>query len=291
MGASFPKETYLKRLGLSAAPAVSPAGLAELHLAQTLRIPFETIDPYLNLGVNLEPAALTEKLVNQDRGGYCFELNGLFLAALREFGFRARPLLARVLIGNAGPGPFTHQISLVEFGDERWIADVGFGGPGLRAPIPLREGPTEEIGRSVRLRPDAHLGWVFEQNQGAGWEPVYAFELREVLPIDLTMGNHFTSTWPKAIFRKRLMVARLTPAGRVTLDDLKFRRYGKAGLEEDRELIGPVDLRKTLGAEFGIALQRDALYHLHQLLAGFGNEAAPEPAALDINPQPAPLPL
>jgi N-hydroxyarylamine O-acetyltransferase len=259
-------ENYLRRLGLEKAPALSPAGLRELHLAQACTIPFETIAPYLGDGVSLDPSALEAKLIRQDRGGYCFELNGLFLEALLALGFRARPLLARVLIGNAKPGPLTHQLSLVEFDGVAWIADVGFGGPGLREPMRLGEETVEQSGRRLRMQSDPSLGWILQQNLGEGWTSIYAFDLREVRDIDREMGNHFTCTWPRSLFRKRLMAARLTKDGRITLDDRSFRRYGPGGLLEEKILESATALGKVLAADFGIALSQTTLYALDERL-------------------------
>lgn len=226
--------------------------------------------------MSLGRSALEAKLIRQDRGGYCFELNGLFLEALLAFGFRARPLLARVLIGNAKPGPLTHQLSLVELGDEAWIADVGFGGPGLREPMRLGEETVEQSGRRLRMQSDPSLGWILQQNLGEGWTSIYAFDLREVRDIDREMGNHFTSTFPRSLFRKKLMAARARPDGRVTLDDRIFRRYEGVKLAEERLLESPSALGKTLAAEFGIAVPWAILFRLHEKLGPFNglSEAA-----------------
>jgi N-hydroxyarylamine O-acetyltransferase len=258
----FRGDIYLRRIGLDQPPALSPEGLSQLHLAQGMAIPFETIGPYLSHGVSLDLDTLQQKLVHQDRGGYCFELNGLFLEALRAFGFRARPLLARVLIGNAQPGPLTHQLSLVELGSEAWIADVGFGGPGLREPMRLKEGEVSQGGRRLRLRQDPSLGWVLEQALSSSWQSIYAFDLREVREIDRVMGNHFTATWPGSLFRKRLMAARLLPEGRITLDDRLFRHYSGGELREEYTLDNWIELGHALAGPFGIALPRQMLQEL-----------------------------
>ncbi len=70
--------------------------------------------------------------------GYCFEQNGLLERALREIGFNVRSLLGRVVLANPPQmPPRTHRLLLVEVAGERWIADVGFGGQTLTAPIKL----------------------------------------------------------------------------------------------------------------------------------------------------------
>jgi len=92
----FAPDLYLARLHYAGSVRPTEDRLEVLHRAQAYTIPFENFDILLGRGIALEPAALCDKLVRRARGGYCFELNGLFLLALRAFGFDARALLARV---------------------------------------------------------------------------------------------------------------------------------------------------------------------------------------------------
>lgn len=92
----FHVPAYLQRTGLSASITASEDGLVQIHRTQAYSIPFENFDIQLGRDIDLSPQALFEKMVFRQRGGYCFELNGLFLLALRQFGFETRPLLARV---------------------------------------------------------------------------------------------------------------------------------------------------------------------------------------------------
>jgi N-hydroxyarylamine O-acetyltransferase len=87
---------YLARIGLARPPALTAAGLAELHLAHATHIPFENIDVLLGRPIRLDPASLHQKLVRDKRGGYCFEQNLLFAGVLESLGFRVTKLAARV---------------------------------------------------------------------------------------------------------------------------------------------------------------------------------------------------
>ena len=73
------RDAYLARLGLTTAPATTPDGLADLHAAHMMAVPFENFDIHLGRGISLDPEAVYDKVVARRRGGYCFELNGLFL--------------------------------------------------------------------------------------------------------------------------------------------------------------------------------------------------------------------
>ncbi len=155
---AFDTHAYLARLGLSASIRPDLDGLQTLQWAQLLAIPFENFDIQLRRGVNLEPAHLFDKLVGRPRGGYCFELNGLFLMALQAFGFQARPLLARVQVSGTPPGR-GHQISLVELAGRQWIADVGFGKDTPLGPLLLQLDAVQEFrGQPFRLTDGGRYG-------------------------------------------------------------------------------------------------------------------------------------
>ena len=120
---------YFARINWSGAAAVNIDTLRALHLKHNCTIPFENLDVLLPREIQLDDQSLEEKLVIARRGGYCFEQNGVFERVLRELGFNVRSLLGRVVLSNppALP-PRTHRLLLVELEEEKWIADVGFGG-------------------------------------------------------------------------------------------------------------------------------------------------------------------
>lgn len=143
---------YFARINWLGAAAVNIDTLRALHLKHNCTIPFENLDVLLPREIQLDDQSLEEKLVTAHRGGYCFEQNGVFERVLRELGFNVRSLLGRVVLSNppALP-PRTHRLLLVELEEEKWIADVGFGGQTLTAPIrlvpdPCRSRHTESIG-------------------------------------------------------------------------------------------------------------------------------------------------
>ena len=120
---AFRPDAWLRRVRLQAAPRPNEDGLEALHRAQAYAIPFENFDILLGRGISLEPHALVDKLVQKQRGGYCFELNSLLLMALEAFGFKARPLLARVHTAGTPTGR-GHMLLEVMIKRRRWLADV-----------------------------------------------------------------------------------------------------------------------------------------------------------------------
>ena len=246
---------YLDRVGLPAAPAADAAGLATLHEAHLRTIPFENIDVLLDRPPLLTPAALQDKLVTRRRGGYCFEQNGLFMLALAAAGFQPRPHLARVLFNRAVPGPRSHQFLTLSLGGRDWLADVGFGGPGLFSPLPLEaERVDVQNGVRFRLHLDSALGMILQRGRDDGWMDLYAFAEETCLPADIEMGNHFAATSAQSPFRRTLVCARTTASGRVTLNGARLAVFDGDG--NDSRLLSDIDdLRSALAAQFGLVLE------------------------------------
>ncbi len=141
-------ERYLARVEHVASLDPTVATLHALHEAHASHIPFENIDVLLGRGVDLEPAALQQKIVVDRRGGYCFEHNLLFASVLQELGFDVTCLSARVRLGAVGIRPRTHMLLLVRCAESQWIADVGFGSDGLLLPVPFA--PAAESPQGLR---------------------------------------------------------------------------------------------------------------------------------------------
>jgi N-hydroxyarylamine O-acetyltransferase len=215
----FELDRYLERIGLSANPV---PGLAAIHRAHVTRIPFENLSPYRGLPVSLEPDALTQKLVEQRRGGYCFEHNLLLKLALESIGARVEPLLARVRNGQPAlpAGPLTHLLLRVELDGALWHADVGFGQGTLLEPIPFGPGgPYEQSGWTYRVEAEGPL-LVLQTATDDGWRDLYAFTPEPSPAIDIEVSNWFTSTHPQSRFVTRLLVTEHGPDGsRTTLSD------------------------------------------------------------------------
>lgn len=195
---------YLDRIG-----AGQGAGLTELHRAHVTSICFENLDSHQGIPVSLKLDDLERKLVSARRGGYCFEQNLLFAAALDAIGLRAEPMLARVRLGRppGTPRPRTHLVHRVHTDDGVWLADVGFGNGTLLEPIPF--GPGDEHDQSGwRFRIVAEGGeHVLQTLEGSDWVDVYGFVPEPVPFVDIDTSNWFTCTHPRSPFRAGLIVA------------------------------------------------------------------------------------
>jgi len=244
----------LDRLGLDALPPTDTTGLYRLVRAFRRTIPFENLDPLAGEAVSTALDAIVDKLVHRRRGGWCYELNGLFAELLREAGFPVQMALARVSFRRPGPGPLTHLVLRTEVDSRPGLVDVGFGGPGPVDPVPLDDiEATCRDGSRFRVVPTPEGGLSVSRWIEGQWELLYETATFEVLPIDLTMASHFLSTWDDSPFRRLFMCVAHDGVWNWTLDPDALVRRDAAWVETAREPIADATaLRAVLSSRFGI---------------------------------------
>ena len=247
---------YFSRLSWTGEPDVSIDTLRELHLQHNSAIPFENLDVLLPREIHLDDGALEEKLIAARRGGYCFEQNGLLERALREIGFNVRSLLGRVVLANPPQmPPRTHRLLLVEVAGERWIADVGFGGQTLTAPIKLlADIPQQTPHGSYRL---VHEGdeWTLQFNHHEHWQSMYHFDLGRQYASDYVMGNFWSAHWPQSHFRHHLLMCRHLPdGGKMTLTNFHFTHWENNHVVEKIDFADVSALYEGLQTRFGLGV-------------------------------------
>ena len=259
MGKTVNLRGYFERIGFAGSIAPTVATLDLLHALHPAAIPFENLDPLLGTPVSLDLEAIERKLVSARRGGYCYEHNLLFMAVLQELEFTVRPLGARVLwnTGEARDTKATHMLLAVEIGGTTYLADPGFGGLALTAPLKLRA-ESEQITPHETYRltgGDPH--WRLEARLGEEWRPLYSFDLAEQTPEDYAAANSFVGSDPLSPFTRELRVA-LSPSGRrLTLRDNRFTVHADGEPAQIRFLATADDFREVLSGPFGITLPDD----------------------------------
>lgn len=257
----FDIPAYLKRIGCDAVKARDLSALQDLHARHLERIPFENIDVFLGRPGTLELDALQRKLVHEARGGYCFEQNGLFAAALRALGFNAHTLEARVRPpGATAPLPRTHMLLRVDLDGRGFAADVGFGGDGPLLPVALDGTPCEQphgVYRVDRERSALHVMRLLEDGI---WRDLYAFTLTPAEAVDFEVAHHFTSTHPRSPFVQALTVQRCDKMARRILRGRCYteRRNGEETVRE----ISDGEFGPLLEEELGLRLPEDILQEL-----------------------------
>jgi N-hydroxyarylamine O-acetyltransferase len=245
---------YLQRLGFDAPPAPTLETLRQLQLRHTGVFPFENLSTLSGQPVLIDLPSIEQKVLHDGRGGYCYELNNLFLALLQTLGFDARGISGRVVMGQP-EGAWTartHRLSLVTLDGVRYITDVGFGGMVPTAPLML-DTPAEQLTPHEPYRIEQHEdGYTLRANVGGEWRAMYIFDLQRQEDIDYAVGNWYVSTHPESSFARQLMVARTGEGWRRTLNNGSFAIH-RIGRETERRQVTDVDeLMGLLRSEFDI---------------------------------------
>ncbi|MEV7026176.1 arylamine N-acetyltransferase [Kitasatospora sp. NPDC093558] len=246
------RSAYLDRIALPDPGAPSPEALARLQLAHLRAVPFENLSIHLGEPVVLDPDALVAKVVTARRGGFCYELNGLFAELLASLGYRVSLLAARVFDGERPGPPFDHLALRVDL-DEPWLVDVGFG-RFSRAPLRL-----DERGGQA----DAHGTFTFAPIGGHGdldvlldGRPQYRLGLRPYELADFAPTCWWQTTSPDSVFTRSTTCSVLTAdGGRTTIAGDRLITTTPAGGRTEVPLAADEALA-AYRTHFGITLDR-----------------------------------
>jgi len=245
---------YLKRIGLSEAPAVSVDGLNALVWAHQTRVPFEDLNTsWLGLPVSLEIPALYDKVVLRRRGGYCYELNALFTRLLIDLGFDARSVFCRVVRGRDFLPPCAHRAVVVALGDALYFCDVGFGGPMPAGALLIADGAGRDVrGEYFCVDRFDDYWWTVSRDTSAGVrEAVLQFNTFPQTPQEFIAANMKSALDPESLFVKQLLVNLRTEDGALSISDDAFTVH-RGGEVQTQHIAGEADLRRLLRDYFGI---------------------------------------
>ena len=238
----FDLDAYFERINYPGGTKPTEETLNNLHICHTLNVPFENLDVFYKKPPLLDESSLYNKIVKNRRGGYCFEMNGIFSMVLKRLGFRVTNLLARVTIDGINYTSKTHQAILVETADKKWIADVGFGNDGIIAPLLLVENTDQkQFAHVYRIVKEPRFGgYLLQKKTEDRYNSMYAFTLDECYPEDFAMSNHYTATFPASFFLMMRMCTMPTKEGRITLTDTHFKVINngdttETGIKDDEE--------------------------------------------------------
>jgi N-hydroxyarylamine O-acetyltransferase len=244
---------YLARIGVIGPIDLTAETLRRLHLAHLYTVPFENLDISLGREIVCDEERFFHKIVELQRGGFCYELNGAFAALLRRLGFRVTLLSARVSREDGGASPdFDHLALRVDL-DEPWLVDVGFGDSFLE---PLRLKPEieqEQDGRRFRMVAVGEVLIVQRKLAQGVWKSLYQFTLQPRQLADFEARCRFQQTSPESHFTRQRVCTLPTSNGRITLSDLKLIRT-TGEVRDECSLPDEEEWRATLLAYFGVRL-------------------------------------
>ncbi|HEY5410739.1 MAG TPA: arylamine N-acetyltransferase [Caulobacteraceae bacterium] len=253
--ADFDLDAYFARIGYGGPATPTLDTLTAIQALQVASIPFENLNPLLGLPVKLDLESLQAKLVGRRRGGYCFELNGLFKAALEAIGFRVTGLAARVRWMSPPDAPLSgrsHMLMQVDLADGPWLADAGFGAHLLDSPLKLRAGSDQSTPWANYRLTEADGAFTLAARVADVWRATYIFCLEPQLTADYETYSWFTATHPQSLFVSTLIAERLTETTRYNLVNTRLTERGRDGSAVERTLTTAAELGEVLEAVFNI---------------------------------------
>jgi N-hydroxyarylamine O-acetyltransferase len=245
---------YLQRIKYLGPLAPSAETLRLLQVAHLRTVPFENLSIHSGEPIVLDDQALFEKIVARRRGGFCYELNGLFAALLGALGFEVAMLSAQVANDEGIFGPdFDHMTLMVTLAD-RWLVDVGFGDSFLE-PLRLDEESTPEHGNDTyRIEREGEFLVLVKQTNEEEWNGQYRFTLKPYQYSDYAEMCRYHQTSPESHFTRARICSRATFGGRITLSDLRFITTSKSGRRQERILSNDEEYATILRNHFGIVM-------------------------------------
>lgn len=239
-------------MGYEGEPQISRQGVEALIDSHLTGIPFENLDIFDGGQVpSIEPEDIYRKIVENRRGGYCFELNRMFYELLKGIGFDVVSVAVRILWRRTGIPPALHRGTIVTLENERYFCDVGFGGPGPQGLLKLEESEQELKGRRFRVTLPEKERWFIECLQGDAFIPVMLVEDRRAEESDFLLMNFYSSRAENVLFTQKRIVNLTTERGSLALNDytLTIREDGRVST---RELHTKKELEDCLRDTFGI---------------------------------------
>lgn len=252
---NFALQDYLDRIGFRRAAQADMATVAEMMRCQLFSVPFENLDVQAGKIVSLVPEEIVEKILHRKRGGYCYEVNGLFAMALEALGIPYQFVAARPMFYPV-KRPKTHMAIVLRVNGEEWLCDLGFGSYGIRAPMRL-----DALDVEVRQDFDTFVlskagdrEYLLKALVDGEWANQYAFDLSPQEWIDFVPANYLNSTHPDAVFVQKLLVVLHDQTGRKILfgDTLKTVAHGKA----EKRTVAMEDRAAILAEMFGLTQNR-----------------------------------
>jgi len=247
-------KAYLARIGITQPIKTDYASLHLLQSQHLKTVPYENLDIMRNIPLSLEVGDMYEKIVARKRGGYCFELNGLFTWLLRSLGFEVVEYMARFLRDETEIPMRRHRVLRVTCDEGDYLADVGVGSPVPLTPLPLTMGKiSEQRGEKYKLEKEDFFGTVLYEWKKNEWRKLYSFTEEPQLNIDYVMPSFYCEAHPESYFRTMDMVHMFTEDGRKSVAGREVKIFSPNGVE----VIVPASeevYHQLLKLHFGISL-------------------------------------
>jgi N-hydroxyarylamine O-acetyltransferase len=253
--AAFDQEAWLKRIGYTGPLTPTLETLNGLIFAHAHAISYETLDIMLGRPPKLDIATLQAKMIAGRRGGYCFEQNMLFRAALRSLGYRITSLQGRVVRGMAidAPRPAIHMLLQVELPEGPHLADVGFGNLAPTSALLLKPSIEQETPHEIMRFTEVGGELTLQARFRDGWEHIYRVIPYPRYDAEYEIANWYTATHPETPYPGNIIAARPGPnRSRITMYNARVTVRDAEGRAHKRWLASDSEYHDVLRGDFGL---------------------------------------
>ncbi|MBP5671448.1 MAG: arylamine N-acetyltransferase [Victivallales bacterium] len=262
---------YLDRLEYSGGTEPTLENLRALQKAHFTHVPYENLDIYYGHEFTLAHEEVYDKIINRKRGGYCFELNGLYNWLLTRLGYRTEVYFARWCYGEKLDVPVRrHRIIKAFLPEGEFITDVGVGCQAPLEPLACRlDEPQEREGRKYRVVADAVHGKIVQVEDNSVWKNYFSFDEAPQQPIDFMYAHYWCTHHSNSPFINNLMVHIPTAYGRNSIASVMEPETGETmpllsvsqldGTSEKTFLYNSNQLLDALHTYFGIYYPIEAI--------------------------------
>jgi N-hydroxyarylamine O-acetyltransferase len=245
---------YLNRINYDGPLEPTAETLRQLHLSHLRTVPFENLSIHAGEPIVLADEALFQKIITRRRGGFCYELNGLFASLLRAMGFEVAMLSAQVATAEGAFSPDFSHMTLIVTLEERWLADVGFGDSFIEPLLLERREPQAQGDRAYRIVSDGERLVMQRADTSDEWKPQYRFTLQPFQYPDYFEMCEYHQTSPLSHFTKARICSLLTPQGRISLSEMCLITT-EGGERREHTAITQEEYAELLRKHFGVVMK------------------------------------
>lgn len=252
---------YLEKIRYSGSLEVTLDNLRALHSQHLLHIPYENLDQMNGVPLSLDTEALFNKMILQKRGGYCFELQGLFYYLLKSLGYEVVQYAGRFMNEPWHIQMRRHRILVVTLDGVRYVCDVGVRQESSRYPLILEEELVQTDGLSeYRYERDNFYGWVLMQKiADKEWKPMLGFTEEPQIDEDYVMPSFYCEKHPDSTFNKYMKLSIFTEDANLTVVENEFCIFQGGKTVERHTILSNEEARKLLQEKFKIEVPKE--YH------------------------------
>ncbi len=245
---------YLQRIDYHGSLEQEISILSALQWSHLTHIPYENLNILAGIPLSLKPQDLFDKIVVDRRGGYCFELQGLFKELLETLGFSVVQYAARFLDEGTAIQMRRHRVLVVTLGGRRYLVDVGVRNEAPRKALHLICDEVQSDGIcQYRFDRDSFFGWVLLQKEmGKDWKPMYGFTEEVQVDDDFVMPSFYCEKHTDSGFNKYMKISIFSGASNFTIVDGVFKEYRSGKVQLRKRLTGPEELGRILKQYFGL---------------------------------------